>query len=189
MVSHLPSPDLSPIVIRQAQPNDVDALSILLLNSFNHGLGEKNNQWIQMLIRLSIQADLTYRINTLSRYQADRHRCLVAMRSSVNNTIVGTAEVSIHHNIWTPSKYLYLSNLAVQADYRRQGIAYELLQRCESVGTSWGLSDICLHVRENNMAARQLYKRCGYQIKRLDFNFGSLLLRQAQPLFLHKQLS
>ena len=189
MVSKLSSPDLSPIIIRNAQPNDVHALSVLLLHSFNHGLGEDNNRWMQMLIRLSIQTDLNYRINQPSRYQTQRHQCLVAVRSSVENSIIGTVEVSIQrHALWSSSKYLYVSNLAVQTDCRRQGIAYELLQRCESLGKTWGLVDMYLHVREDNSVARQLYERCGYTVKRLDFNLGALLLRQSQPLFLHKQL-
>ncbi|MEM9213470.1 MAG: GNAT family N-acetyltransferase [Cyanobacteria bacterium P01_F01_bin.150] len=189
MVSKLSSSELSPIAIRNAQPSDINDLSVLLLHSFNHGLGESNNRWMQMLIQLSIQADLNHRINTPSRYQSTQHRCLVAVNPSDENTILGTVEVSIQrHYLWSSSRYVYLSNLAVQTNYRRQGIAYELLQRCELVGKSWGLGDMYLHVREDNRAARQLYERCGYQIQRIDFNLGSLLLRQAQPLFLHKKL-
>ena len=189
MVSKLSSPDLSSIIIRNAQSHDVHALSILLLHSFNHGLGEDNNRWMQLLIRLSIQTDLNYRINQPSHYQTQHHQCLVAVRPSVENTIIGTVEVSIQrHTFWSSSKYLYISNLAVQTDCRRQGIAYELLQRCELLGKAWGLVDIYLHVREDNIVARQLYERCGYQVKRLDFNLGALLLRQSQPLFLHKKL-
>ena len=189
MLPKLSSPELSPIIIRTARPNDIHALSTLLLYSFNHGLGESHNRWMQGLIRLSIQTDLTHRINT-SSHQTPQNQCLVAVHASKQNTIVGTVEVSIQRDYpWSSSKYLYLSNLAVQSECRRQGIAYELLQRCESLGKEWGMVDLYLHVREDNRAARKLYERCGYRVKRLDFNLGSLLLQQAQPLFLHKKLA
>lgn len=180
---------LSSTLIRNAQLDDIHTLSSLLLYSFNHGLGEENHKWIQTLIRLSIQADLTYRIKA-AKHSSHRQQCMVAVQSSERNRIIGTVELSTqHYNLWSSSKYLYVSNLAVHKDYRRQGIGYELLQHCEVLGKQWGLVDMYLHVRENNTAARQLYERCGYRVKRMDFNLGSLLLQQAQPLFLHKHLS
>ena len=181
--------ELSSIVIRKAQPKDIQALSKLLLHSFNHGLGEEHNRWMQTLIQLSIQTDLNYRLNAPSRHQQPQHQCLVAVDASNKDTILGTAEIAIQrYYFWSSSQYVYLSNLAVRAECRRQGIAYELLQRCEAVGKQWGLEDMYLHVRENNVAARRLYERCGYRLKRVDFNLGSLILGQAQPLFLHKEL-
>ena len=181
--------ELSSIVIRNAQPKDIQTLSRLLLHSFNHGLGEDQNRWMQTLIRLSIQADLSYRINPPSRYRQPQQQCLVAVHSSDKNKIIGTAEISIQRfHLWSSSQYVYLSNLAVQTECRRQGVAYELLQHCEALGKQWGLVDISLHVRENNVAARRLYERCGYRLKRVDFNLGALILQQPQPLFLHKRL-
>ena len=189
MVSKLSSSELSPIAIRNAQPSDIHDLSVLLLHSFNHGLGEGSNRWMQMLIRLSIQADLNHRIKTPPLYRATQHQCLVAVRPSSAATILGTVEISVQrYYLWSSSRYVYLSNLAVQTDCRRQGIAYELLQRCELVGKTWGLGDMYLHVREDNRAARQLYEKCGYEVQRIDFNLASFLLHQAQPLFLHKKL-
>lgn len=181
--------ELSSIVIRNAHSKDIQSLAMLLLHSFNHGLGEENNRWMQTLIRLSIQADLSYRLNRPFRHYEAPLQCLVAVQPSDENIIMGTVELSVQQqNLWSSSKYLYLSNLAVQPDFRRQGVAYELLKHCEMVGKKWGLLDMSLHVREDNTAARQLYERCGYRTNRVEFNLGSLILRQPQPLFLCKQL-
>ncbi|NET51111.1 MAG: GNAT family N-acetyltransferase [Merismopedia sp. SIO2A8] len=86
------------------------------------------------------------------------------------------------------SQYLYLSNLAVQSDYRHQGIACKLLRECDRVASQWGFKSICLHVGENNTAARQLYEQVGYRFKKVDFNLGTLILGQPRTLFLEKHL-
>lgn len=181
--------ECSSIVFRNAQPQDLQPLTSLLLRSFDHGLGEENNGWIRTLLKLSIQADLRPRLNVpSSRFQ--RNCCMVAVCPSDQHRIIGTVEVSLQrHTLWLPStQYLYLSNLAVEKDYRRQGVAVSLLQRCEVMAETWNVSDLYLHVRENNTAARQLYERNGYRIKRVDFNWGTLILQQPRALFLYKTL-
>lgn len=181
--------ECSSIVFRNAQPKDLHPLTSLLLHSFDHGLGEENNGWIRMLLKLSIQADLRPRLNAQSlRFQ--QNCCMVAVCPSNQHKVVGTVEISPQrHTLWLPStQYLYLSNVAVEKGYRRQGIAFGLLQRCEEMAKAWNVTEICLHVRENNTAARQLYERSGYRIKRVDFNWGTLILKQPRTLFLYKAL-
>lgn len=184
-------PELSTVVIRCAHQDDVNVLSILLVQSFNQGVKDGSGQWLQSLLRLSIRADLQQRF----RAKAPYYRCLVATSSSceVNTSvsvIVGTVELSARHQTLWPlsNRYLYLSNLAVQSDYRRQGIACKLLRECEKVAIQWGFTSIYLHVKENNTPARQLYERVGYRLKKVDFNLGTFILGQPQTLFLGKQL-
>ncbi|HEY9641696.1 MAG TPA: GNAT family N-acetyltransferase [Coleofasciculaceae cyanobacterium] len=105
---------------------------------------------------------------------------------------IGTIEISLK----TPppwlsphTRYLYVSNLAVHLDYRRQGVAQQLLQTCDRVAVDWGFQDIYLHVLESNHQARRLYLRSGYRLLRVETSIGSWLLGRPRQLFLHKSLS
>jgi ribosomal protein S18 acetylase RimI-like enzyme len=105
---------------------------------------------------------------------------------------IGTIEISLK----TPPpwqsphiRYLYLSNLAVHLDHRRQGVAQQLLQTCDRVALDWGFQDIYLHVLESNYQARRLYLRSGYRLLRVETSIGSWLLGRSRQLFLHKSLS
>jgi ribosomal protein S18 acetylase RimI-like enzyme len=105
---------------------------------------------------------------------------------------LGTVEISVK----TPppwqsphTRYVYLSNLAVHEDARRQGVAQQLLHTSERVALDWGFQDIYLHVLENNQTARRLYLRAGYQLMRVELNLASWLIGRPRQLFLHKHLS
>jgi ribosomal protein S18 acetylase RimI-like enzyme len=105
---------------------------------------------------------------------------------------IGTIEISLKtpppwQSPHTP--YLYVSNLAVHLDCRRQGVAQQLLQTCDRVAVSWGFQDIYLHVLESNHQARRLYVRSGYRLLRAETSLGSWLLGRPRQLFLHKSLS
>jgi ribosomal protein S18 acetylase RimI-like enzyme len=105
---------------------------------------------------------------------------------------IGTVEVSVK----TPppwqsphTRYVYLSNLAVHTDYRRQGVAQQLLQISERVALDWGFQALYLHVLEDNYAARRLYLRAGYQLVRVETSLVSWLIGRPRQLFLYKHLA
>ena len=67
--------------------------------------------------------------------------------------IVGTVEIAvkdISSMAIAPMKSPYISNLAVNPQYRRLGIAQQLLQRCEVQVRRWNYSSIALHVLVNS---------------------------------------
>jgi ribosomal protein S18 acetylase RimI-like enzyme len=167
-------------------------------------------RWVYPLFRAGIYEDLKSRFHSRSAHYA----CLVAVKpmlkgqavselagratpsalmlASRGDALMGTVELSLK----TPSllhpwhtKYLYLSNLAVKTDYRRQGVAQQLLQTCERIARDWGFSDLYLHVLENNYQARRLYWKAGYRVSRIEVNPLTLLLGQPRQLFLHKRLN
>lgn len=114
-----------------------------------------------------------------------------APEAASSPTIAGTLEVS-PRVAWpwgdSSTSELYISNLAVAADYRRRGIARSLLLACEHQARLWGYRDLYLHVLENNYPARQLYARLGYNISTTLLSWPSLQLGQSQRLLLHKRL-
>lgn len=168
-------------------------------------------QWLYPLLRAGIYEDLRSRLHT----RGPNYACLVAVSPALRgslvkadlaervtpaalnllagkgDTLVGTVEINLKPasalQPWR-SKYLYLSNLAVQADYRRQGVAQQMLQICEQIALDWGFNDLYLHVLENNHPARRLYWQAGYRVRRIEVNPLTLLLGQSRQLFLHKQL-
>ena len=190
----------SPFIIRTVRQSDLVALSEVLASSFHSAEGWM--RWFYPLLRTGIYEDLRSRMHS----RGEHYACLVAISPGLkpsmvqstalglisgNDTIVGSVEM----NLKTPSllqpwnqKYLYLSNLAVQADHRRQGVAQMLLQLCDRTALDWGFSDLYLHVLENNYAARRLYWKAGYRVRRIETNPVSLMLGQSRQLFLQKRL-
>ena len=59
---------------------------------------------------------------------------------------------------------LHVYNVAVRAEFRRQGVAAQLLQTVLEWGQGKGAALAFLEVREGNTAAQGLYRRCGFQI-------------------------
>lgn len=57
----------------------------------------------------------------------------------------------------------YITNVAVRSEYRRQGIAGELLGVFRRFAEGNKLAFLTLEVRESNAAARALYAKYGYQ--------------------------
>lgn len=59
---------------------------------------------------------------------------------------------------------LHLTHLLVAANARRQGHGRRLLEYCITVGRSIGAESIHVRVAEDNVVARRLYSRCGFQV-------------------------
>jgi ribosomal protein S18 acetylase RimI-like enzyme len=188
------------VVVRSAQQQDLAALAEVLASSFH---GQEGILGVfYPLLRMGIYEDLRSRL----RNQPPQYACLVALRAmgagqanlhqlvrgaGVGDQPVGTVELSARSaQIWQSRRgsYLYLSNLAVQPEYRRHGVAQQLLQACEEMAIAWGYENIYLHVLENNLAARRLYRRSGYQLHEVETSLGAWLWGQPKQLFLRKVL-
>ncbi|MFB2837891.1 GNAT family N-acetyltransferase [Floridanema evergladense] len=193
----------SPFQIRAAKTEDLSYLAEILANSF-HSQGGITG-WFYPLFRLGIYEDLRHRLQSSS----SRYVCLVGVykdsRCGDNqdrlwvgqevrgDCVVGTVEMSLRStNPWqfyNSSGYPYLSNLAVQTEYRRRGVARQLLLNCEQIALNWGYQDLYLHVLENNHKARGLYTQLGYRLHQIDSNWACLLLKKPRQLLLHKRLT
>ncbi len=197
--------------IQQTRQQDVDALTDLLISSFYTPF-DGMTRWLYPLLYFGIREDLRGRLRSQKPYYA----CLVATQPnrSVSNTslsnashprheddtendrassdlIIGTVEIALKQTYpWQiqPSDSLYISNLAVRASYRRQGVAQALLQQCEQLADAWRFQSIYLHVLETNVNARSLYRKLGYQHQAVDSGLGSWLLGQPERLLLRKKL-
>jgi len=209
---HQATPDSSGFSVRVAASKDLALLADLLALSFHSGEGFVD--WLYPVLRLGIYEDLKNRLRSGSEHYTClvvEMRCLVSPANSLRinsvepsiedgtdkyrsnrvECLAGTVEMALRSRLpWQiPSlDYPYLSNLAVHPEYRRQGVAQELLSNCEKTAREWGFDEIYLHVLENNHAARQLYYQAGYRLEQVDGHWSNWLLGQPRRLFLRKQL-
>lgn len=114
-----------------------------------------------------------------------------SLPNSSSDVLVGTVELSLRSgDLWdwfTPNRP-YLANLAVHRQYRRHGIAGELLIRCEAIARDWGFREIGLHVMQDNKPAYYLYRKLGYRVEAADPLWLSRLWGYPRRLFLKKVL-
>lgn len=59
---------------------------------------------------------------------------------------------------------IHINNVAVRPDARGRGIGRHLMQAALSWGREKGAGQAVLEVRAGNVAAQELYRRCGFQI-------------------------
>lgn len=189
-------------MIRKAVPEDLLQLTDLLTSSFYQRAGWMG--WIYPVVKLGIQEDLKQRIKT----QKPNYACLTAINSAPKvavasadhahqigsqqtELVAGTLELSERQS-WPwqslSPKYIYLSNLAVRADVRRRGIARALLAHAEQLALGWQIQDIYLHVMEDNVEARKLYRKAGFSLFQAEDSVSSWLGFKARRLLLHKSL-
>lgn len=188
-------------LIQIAQLQDLEPLADVLTDSFHSA--DSWYRFLLPLLRMGIQEDLRGRLRNPANHQV----CLVAFalqeaegaigpvsnllrQDRLAGDLVGTVEISERVcPLWySRRQYLYLSNLAVDASYRRMGVASQLLLASEQVAARWRFRDLYLHVMEDNHAARKLYLNAGYRIQHAEMSLGSLFLGQPRQLLLRKTL-
>ena len=152
----VPSPaDKGTYHVRPATLSDLSPLVEVLITSFYPP--NRLNRWLYPVMRVGINEDLKLRLKALNQH----YYCLAAI--SANGQIVGTAEISLRSPLPFFHQRAYVSNLAVCAHHRRQGIAQQLLDTCETLAQNWGRQRLFLHVSQDNVAAQQLYDKLRYR--------------------------
>jgi ribosomal protein S18 acetylase RimI-like enzyme len=182
------------LLIRTVRHQDLQSITDVLASSFHSSDGILG--WLYPLLRVGIYEDLRSRLYSRTHHYA----CLVAVLRNTDESQVlekldrpiGTVELSVRSRSLNPflqSRYPYLSNLAVLAECRRQGVALKLLHSCERIVLDWGFQEIYLHVLENNHRARRLYRKAGYRLKAINLNPIGFVLGRPRQLLLYKRLA
>ncbi|KAH7656526.1 Peptide alpha-N-acetyltransferase protein [Dioscorea alata] len=119
----------------------------------------------------------------------EKRTCIVAVRRNQSNdkqtvlkSIVGTLDISMRRlfsgetfpgEIVKPPVfgsrapgpgYGYIANLYVPKSARRRGVASNMLLLALEIARSNGANEVFVHVSKNNVVARQLYEKIGFQI-------------------------
>jgi ribosomal protein S18 acetylase RimI-like enzyme len=172
--------------VRPLQSADVAKAADVISSSFQ--IGSAFGSWFQPLFKMGIYEDLRNRLTVTA---AEQIVCLVATLDSRPTDVLGTIEISARSPLYNRAmtkRYVYISNLAVDNNYRRLGIGRELVQQCESIAKNWGFTDIYLHVMANNLAGKQLYLNLGFEVLGSDQPWHLFPWRKAERLFLRKRL-
>jgi ribosomal protein S18 acetylase RimI-like enzyme len=62
----------------------------------------------------------------------------------------------------------YVSNVSVDSEHRRRGLATQLLEQAEKTALTWGCRTMLLHVDSAEKGGLSLYKRAGYRTVGLE---------------------
>ncbi len=96
----------------------------------------------------------------LDELKAKHAQCLVVKVEIDGKEIIGAYII-----FWTVVDEVHLHNLAVRKEFRRQGLACNLMGLMKDIAGQVGISRLTLEVRENNAAALRLYEKCGFVVK------------------------
>ena len=66
---------------------------------------------------------------------------------------------------WLVADEVHLHNLAVKNEFRRQGLAFNMMDVMKEIAGTSGDYRQTLEVRESNHEAIKLYRKCGFVVK------------------------
>ena len=90
-----------------------------------------------------------------------RHsQCLVARLSTDKKSMIGGYLI-----FWIVADEAHLHNLAVKKEFRNQGLAYGFMDVMKEISRQAGVRAQTLEVRESNLEAIKLYRKCGFVVK------------------------
>mmetsp|Transcript_2852 Transcript_2852/g.3329 ORF Transcript_2852/g.3329 Transcript_2852/m.3329 type:complete len:311 (-) Transcript_2852:82-1014(-) len=162
------------VIIREAVYSDLPNVADIIVKSFY----EKSNGLFAMYNKVNE----LQRLQTNFPYDKSRHSMLVACHKDRKKQILGFVDID-----GRPSKLKnapprpYLSDLVVDINWRRRGIACALISRCEDKVKSYGSNDLYLRVEFKNNAAISMYGKRGYDAMKHHY-FGV----KDTTLLLHK---
>ena len=87
----------------------------------------------------------------------------------------------------TGETYAYVACMAVQEDFRRQGLALKLLKAAEKQARAWKQEVVALHVYKTNDIAVKTYEKAGYTLLQVDGAWRALLGAK-QRILMYKSL-
>jgi ribosomal protein S18 acetylase RimI-like enzyme len=150
--------------------------------------------WVYPLLRYGIILDLGTRFDEKTAF----YTCIVATHKTNQSQAIASLEICMryvptksHPEFWLvreTQQYPYIFNLAVHPQWRRRGVAKQLLIAAEKIVKQWGFSRLYMHVLEDNQPARGLYDRLGYRLHSHEGNVSYWLLGRPRRFLLQKKL-
>jgi ribosomal protein S18 acetylase RimI-like enzyme len=186
--------DVHQIEVRAVRETEIHYVADIITHSFHFDRGWR--AWFTPLFKLGIAEDLRHRLRACAavsgRSKPQQQVCSIALYDDRGQTrVVGTVEVGVRtaNDRPKPYRYVYISNLAVSDEFRRRGVARELLGDCERITRSWGYTELHLHVMADNANGLSLYQKLGYQVVSTEFLWSWFpWWHRPERLFMCKQL-
>jgi len=87
-------------------------------------------------------------------------QCLVARLSHNKKSMIGGYLI-----FWIVADEAHLHNIAVKKEFRRQSLAHGFMNVMKEISRQAGVKAQTLEVRESNVEAIKLYRKCGFVVK------------------------
>ena len=118
---------------------------------------EMTTDHIQDVFQLSKDSFHTpWSIDSISKELNNSFAKYVVAIDSINNKLVGFA------GMWIIAGEGNITNIAVNSNYRKQGIGYNLLSNLINICKENNCNDLTLEVRVSNLPAQKLYNKLGF---------------------------
>jgi ribosomal-protein-alanine N-acetyltransferase len=95
----------------------------------------------------------------------DELRTIHAQCLVIKIEIAGKTVIAAYIIFWFVVDEVHLHNLAVRNEFRRQGLAYNMMNLMTDIALQVGINRQTLEVRESNHEAINLYRKCGFVVK------------------------
>ena len=191
----------SSFTIRHASSRDVGHVADILTESFYRSSDRKVNLLLRCftdlvypLLRYGIMLDLSSRVGE----KLPCYACLIATHPANKSQAIASLEIGLryvpvnpHHIFWLGremEQYPYIFNLAVHPQWRRRGVAKQLLLAAAQTVKQWGFASLYMHVLEDNQPARNLYDCLGYRLHSQEGHVNYWLLGRPRRFLLQKNL-
>ncbi len=122
------------MIIRRAGKDDIDRIAELEILCFH-------DPWSREMVAAEFSG-----INDTRYFGAEMDRQLIG-----------------YAGVWLVPPEGYITNVAVHPDFRRRGVAWQMLKSLFEACAGEGISDYTLEVRVSNEAAITLYKELGFE--------------------------
>ena len=123
-----------------------------------------HNEFIENLPHVYKESDVLYTENFLSKFfKANTENRIFVAKS--NNNVAGYAFVEIirvNVPMMQKIKYIYIHDIAVDKQYRKNGVASKLIEYVEGYGKTIGVDRVELAVHLFSKSAISLYEKKGY---------------------------
>lgn len=145
----------------QNAPTDLSEAARVLADGFYSEQNPASRWWEKMQTQLSLESNLP------NNFLNAPHEMWVACENE-SGRVISFCEVDNRPPKKTGPNSTevrpYMCNLAVDIKWRKQGIAKDMIQRCEDSVKKWEEKTLYLKVREKNDAAVSLYEKMGYVV-------------------------
>eukprot|EP00566_Odontella_aurita_P019732 CAMPEP_0113594608 /NCGR_PEP_ID=MMETSP0015_2-20120614/39177_1 /TAXON_ID=2838 /ORGANISM="Odontella" /LENGTH=305 /DNA_ID=CAMNT_0000501635 /DNA_START=266 /DNA_END=1181 /DNA_ORIENTATION=+ /assembly_acc=CAM_ASM_000160 len=152
-------PDTEGFYVRSARFKDLNAVANIFVDSF-YDPKSMLKHYYRMLELDRIQNNFPY--------DSEWHEYYVACSSEDDSVIafvdVDARKLPPHWGMSAPPRP-YLSDLAVRDDWRRRGVATQMVVHCEDKARAMGYNRLFLRVEGDNDAALSMYARMGYKVQ------------------------
>ncbi|MBD3884210.1 GNAT family N-acetyltransferase [Phormidium tenue FACHB-886] len=150
------------MIIRSAQPPDVANLLPMIAK-----ICALHENWDAAKYGFLPHPERRYESWLNRLIQNQRDLCLVA---EDNNQLIGFLIATVEQEIpiYRLKQYAFIHDLWIEDEYRRGGIAKQMVQQAIANFQQLGITQIRLDTAHPNEAARRLFTDCGFRISTIE---------------------